>query len=164
MLWPCSRSVGKAQWGAGKKDLAVTTWKEGQKNCTDVYLFAEFDACIKGDVIRSTTFGVPAVASTRAVQASGKLQGDILIYNSPVQEPSFGTPVQTSPAAVKRSIIPAVTQAGEADKVPTELGEISGEQFETLANAAMGKIIHGVGDAKVDKMIGMSDGDLVNIK
>jgi hypothetical protein len=41
--------------------------------------------------------------------------------------------------------------------VPSTLSDISGEQFDVLANAAMGKIVHGVGDVKVDKMIGTRD-------
>lgn len=46
----------------------------------------------------------------------------------------------------------ALAEAGGSPDLPTH---ITGEQFDALANAAMGHITHGVGDVKLDKTIAL---------
>lgn len=141
-LLDCTHPAGKAQWGAKKNELAISTWKEGQKRCDEVYLFIEFEDCINGR------------------QSKPSRPADVTVTRTPVATKS-PQPTATKPAPESHQVTSrqnAVTPASRSSLVPSQvpanLNEISGEQFDALADAAMGRIVHGVGDARVDKAIG----------
>jgi hypothetical protein len=126
--------IGKAQWGAHKASEATETWKQGQLNCKDVYAYAELEACLSG-TIKPKPVILPKAAPVAQVPPTAVPEAVIKPRGSPV------------PEAKSKTITPSVPSG-------TPLSDISGEQFDALASAAMGKIVHGIGDVKVDKMIG----------
>lgn len=155
------------------------TWKEGLKNASDAQVYAQIDQCLKGN--RTFTQGLPFTPSPCILHSFLFFLLPLLTFTdiapapkvqqvAPAQAPTAAPVVQTSPSTpntaqehkkdpVRRTSKPVTPRAeiiesvNDLEPVLNE-NEITSEQFDTLAQQAVGQIQHGVGDIRVDKYIG----------